>query len=1673
MWIFVFRGNHFDRPCSDEMLKDLLDQLGRYSSSRVGLVCRYPSFGSPSVMASHLEAELQWTMRDGNLVQVPRLLLVQGDTVLVRTNPELSLRYRFVDHPGDNTPNLPCFQPSGNEYTYSDQLPSARRFSLPGLAVVTQAPLVDFFNSFRRVGLSQKPISAPSFVIFFRIVLVVSLFLRLSLGATFIVGCALRTFLNQYDYAKSFTSLACFWLFHATASLLFCCSGVLFSLVWLSSLLVATARLQRFINWFGHDLPATTFCSSQHLNTHTNSFSDTSSVHMKLTLGAHNIAERLKAFKSKICLARDQQFEELLLTLGSVSSVCCIDREGILSRPVPTPEKVFFFHKRHHHRENSISRRLNPLTGTSGATPEIYSEKRKCRQTLFGCLSSCEDEHFPSTPTKEHLCTPNSLLSPPELSCGRAASVSSGLGFHDVLRDDCYYHPVVLDLRSDTKWPHPLSFEKNRWAHFLSSLKPIGLSLLLNNCHSPLSFQRLFFKNYLKSCRYWSNNICESDRFIPLSFCLCELAHLMGFRDDAIKGFTSCGCLGAYRFGSQPPLAGLVDLPNGDNSIHGPCDIGTYGFSHLNAARASVASCFSAVFSDSNMDAGYQLMSEGTGDMLASLCSDVWDGRDIYPMTSAARRTLLDFYHRNASAAYCFGLAYTPLLDKVTFADHTLPHDKKVLDPNMSFVLLCLPRTISPQPSTGKDFPETNKRSSPRLGLPPLAFDFDDFSDNAEGKLPNEGDTHTPNDNSSYFSEPLNSPLSSGSFNLSCHGEHRDVRVSAKRCSEWLGTSDNDVIRMTCLRLKGAAKNPDLHNANLASRRPYSGDFTNVHKEYASRFPTKQTSVNAKLDASELQAIAESQIFLGLISMQYQANNQVLQTIKHLEEACIRFVYFSRENELRSRVFAERLGLECGWNCHISLASPTQPRPSPSVHESKESEMSQKSTDVGENGEKEPGLTTSPGHAEYQPPRKRSRSASRLSAFGIQVDHLKESKSCPTVCGRHDLHEIGNYQFQSSGEAHSHGRKSTEYGSGFFRPRLTRHSIHGSCPLGRFTSEVQIQLNDDNQSIPSLKPSDIDTSTSDNSIGTSSSSSDSSCQDDGDASEKSNELRLSDYVTENKSRLPCGIESIRPHLENVDNVPLQVSLFTDCTPKAVYEMITIMQEYGETVCTVGSCFSTDNILPLARGNVSIMVRPLMPKPCPAFSEAQVQHPTPQKFREFTSIPDSLHVRRCSAPGALKTRYRKSDVEFDILDSVPLKSQPSKPPSAFEQCSTTPQPLVDALDLVVRIRRLLTPCMLDLGTQGFRVYEILHEAHASVNNFYLVITFCILAPMCAALLQLCLILVGLPSLPFLFDIQRPEDLNSSSNGTGLAWLPSEFFRTRLIPVSDEALRYPTSESLDYTITMDRFNTNAYRLMPTWGAGQLMWLMLIVIPLLSLTLVDRRVERLRPLREPPVKRGKLLTKKKCMRVVLITAAHFLPSTFVCVLTALGYFLFAPNFCSCARLADFTGSTDGLLNGTSRNITVLSECNWTESISFDRSSVQDECFAKLALLVTVTQDVIYSQLVFYLVLVSFTYANHGQPLIKFSWSTNPSWCVSSITILAVQGAYLSVKLFRSDQFLHILPFQILSPVVFILSLLWGLVLIVFNECVDWKERMLIRTEHRLARLYFGTKLGMYSPV
>lgn len=61
--------------------------------------------------------------------------------------------------------------------------------------------------------------------------------------------------------------------------------------------------------------------------------------------------------------------------------------------------------------------------------------------------------------------------------------------------------------------------------------------------------------------------------------------------------------------------------------------------------------------------------------------------------------------------------------------------------------------------------------------------------------------------------------------------------------------------------------------------------------------------------ATEMQC---HQIFIGMVCMQYQAQTDIVHLIEKFEKACVRFVHFSKENELRSRVFSEKMGLESG-----------------------------------------------------------------------------------------------------------------------------------------------------------------------------------------------------------------------------------------------------------------------------------------------------------------------------------------------------------------------------------------------------------------------------------------------------------------------------------------------------------------------------------------------------------------------------------------------------------------------------------------------------------------------------------------------------------------------------------------------------------------------------------------
>ena len=191
------------------------------------------------------------------------------------------------------------------------------------------------------------------------------------------------------------------------------------------------------------------------------------------------------------------------------------------------------------------------------------------------------------------------------------------------------------------------------------------------------------------------------------------------------------------------------------------------------------------------------------------------------------------------------------------------------------------------------------------------------------------------------------------------------------------------------------------------------------------------------------------------------------------ETAPPRFVIFSRDNELRSRVFSEKMGLESGWNCHISLKS---------AGEAKPSTVTFSSSDASKH--------TYPGDKLLM---------TRYSGLG---------SSLPGKLNR-PAWFLDFPRWQNKGAWNNGVAESME-----------------TVVEADVDDAVAADFNDQQLHASASVTSDSD---------------------------------QLDYDMSNRAQLPRGIENIRPHLETMDNVPLLVSLFTDCVPATTKEMLKIMQ----------------------------------------------------------------------------------------------------------------------------------------------------------------------------------------------------------------------------------------------------------------------------------------------------------------------------------------------------------------------------------------------------------------------------------------------------------------------------------------------------------------------------------
>ncbi|KAJ1985953.1 hypothetical protein H4R33_003651 [Dimargaris cristalligena] len=136
-----------------------------------------------------------------------------------------------------------------------------------------------------------------------------------------------------------------------------------------------------------------------------------------------------------------------------------------------------------------------------------------------------------------------------------------------------------------------------------------------------------------------------------------------------------------------------------------------------------------------------------------------------------------------------------------------------------------------------------------------------------------------------------------------------------------------------------------------------------------------------------------------------------------------------------------------------------------------------------------------------------------------------------------------------------------------------------------------------------------------------------------------------------KTQLPRGIENIRPHLADVDDIPLQVSLFAEANWEAMREMFRIYQEEGEVVCCIGSGLKASNPMNFATADFAIAIDPypmgfrgLYRDATPEFSSPLVSLQTPR------DVATSFHIGAglISLPCSLTFQY---DTSLYVLTQI--------------------------------------------------------------------------------------------------------------------------------------------------------------------------------------------------------------------------------------------------------------------------------------------------------------------------------------------------------------------------------------------------------------------------------------
>ncbi|XP_065226328.1 transmembrane protein 94 isoform X2 [Planococcus citri] len=978
-WDHYLRMNEFNTRIV--YILKLLKKTERKNDWHADLLPNLYTPHSPSV-------SLQWTIRDGHLVNLPAVLLAKDDIIVMRPGQQSPAQAEALE-PSENgsyetlQPDqlFACGAGGSENVDANDSYQSIIREPFQDRVFkVKQAPYISQLNSIKDKYL-KRPTSLYNkarYLLFGKCIHHVSLplFCILGVALAIIRGCMTPVLQCPFENCSKFQYIMCSFVSEIGTTVISLVS-LIFPVYWFIANNVGNAAVLSCQSLLENEENRIKVQNKLFENlkesTENPYFIDVEASPRKSP--KERRTERWCSFRKHfidmiankgVVVAHSTNF---LHTMASVSVLCCVDKKGILSWPNPTAEKVFFLKNGINHKNRRSASEMSGPSFRSFSSPATASD-------------SPDDAHESHEPqdNKDNPKNPNDT--------------------HIEVFSKTFPYVEILDItpRDDTESAWKIEFDDSRWRTHLASLKPVGLAILLNTCN------RYTHDSYSQFCAHITNYALFSQHLVPVGNrrCLCELARQIGFNQGAVEK--------AFNLDIQLFSYNNLKTSQADNKYvqaffktRKP----KFPFPHSMSAVVNTDKNKKVKLSTSMKEKRKkvalkykekQMFSQGTADVILDYCIDYWDGQDVLPLTPGLRKKILDFYQRSSLTAYCTAFSYRPVYKNFEI--------DRSSDQSPISVYLELIKT--------SEHRQNQKRRRRRKKRHQQELDSD-----IRKKL-------TIHEVNECEEEPEpNTEVDQEENNL----------VEEVDCYDYYDDDDDD-------------EDEDYDDY-------YSG-YDEIFEEDRCKQPERQfrrsDTVLSADDSMGYFKVLNKQIFLGMVSMQYQPLHDMVTMVEELEKACIRFVHFSKENELRSRVFSEKMGLESGWNCHISLLSEADINQQPS-------------------------------------------------------DNTSGTENVSVVQDPESVIETG----ASSA--------------------------------------------DDEEKVPFA------------------------------------------FDMSNRAKLPCGIRNIKPHLEQVDNVPLLVSLFTDCTADTTEQMLSIMQEYDQVVCVLGSSANVKNFTLFAQADASISIEPLYAQVC--------------------------------------------------------------------------------------------------------------------------------------------------------------------------------------------------------------------------------------------------------------------------------------------------------------------------------------------------------------------------------------------------------------------------------------------------------------------------------------------